>query len=107
KKNGMHRESKEFISKALREFDRSSADYAVLRLFSDNVAEMDVLRKVRSETDINLRSKLLYFMGLYFELQNSKSIAKELYTEVSKVAYPAFAEFRMNQWALEAFDELD
>ncbi|MGL4986839.1 MAG: tetratricopeptide repeat protein, partial [Treponemataceae bacterium] len=105
KKNGMHFESKEFISKALREFDRSTADYAVLRLFGDGVAEMDVLRKVRTEQNINQRLKLLYFMGLYFEIINSLSIAKELYTEVSVAQYPSFAEFRMNQWSLDALEE--
>ena len=95
--------NKEFLNKMLKKYDRSTPEYVILRLYLDGLGDADVLRKVHSIESRNLRGKLLYYMGLFYDLNGSTEHAKKLYLEVKDMKAPMFFEYRLCEWALAEY----
>jgi len=100
-KEGDKLRNKEFLTKMMKNMDRQSAEYAILRLYFDGLGEADVLRKIRKVENINLRGKLLYYMAVFYELNGGDEAAKTLYLEIQSMNTPMFFEYRLAKWALE------
>ncbi|MBP5792145.1 MAG: hypothetical protein J6W46_00675, partial [Spirochaetaceae bacterium] len=100
-KEGDKLKNKEFLTKMMKNLDRQSAEYAILRLYYDGLGEADVLRKIRKVESVNLKGKLLYYMGVFYELNGSPETAKTLYFEIQNMNSPMFFEYRLAKWALE------
>ncbi len=95
--------NKEFLNKMLKKYDRSTPEYVVLRLYLDGLGDADALRKVHSVESRNLRGKLLYYMGLFYDLNGGTEHAKKLYLEVKDMKAPMFFEYRLCEWALAEY----
>ena len=100
-KEGNKIKNKEFLTKMMKNLDRQSPEYAILRLYFDGLGEADVLRKIRQVENVNLRGKLLYYMAVYYELNGGNEAAKTLYLEIQSMNAPMFFEYRLAKWALE------
>ncbi|MBP5330083.1 MAG: tetratricopeptide repeat protein [Spirochaetaceae bacterium] len=95
--------NKEFLNKMLKNYDRSTVEYVVLRLYLDGLGDVDALRKVRAVESRNLRGKLLYYMGLFYDLYGGMEQAEKLYLEVKDMKAPMFFEYRLCEWALAEY----
>jgi len=93
-------EAKKFLSKALRNKSPTSVEYAMLRLYFDRLNDMQVAQKVLNTTDRNLKGKMLYYLGLFYEINGNDVMAEKYYTEVVNLESPMFFEFRLAEWAV-------
>lgn len=96
-------EAKSYLARAMRNFNRESLEYQVLRLFHDQGgvnAENSTVNLVGKEQNTTKRGKLRYYLALYFELKGNSKIADELYTQVASIKAPMFFEYRLAEWAI-------
>ena len=100
-KEGNKVKNKEFLTKMMKNLDRQSPEYAILRLYFDGLGEADVLRKIRQVENVNTKGKLLYYMAVFYELNGGNEAAKTLYLEIQNVNSPMFFEYRLAKHALE------
>lgn len=95
--------NKEFLTNMMKNLDKQSTEYAILRLFYDGLGEADVLRKIRNVESVNLKGKLLYYMAVFYEINGASETAKSIYLEIQDMNTPMFFEYRLTQWALEKY----
>jgi tetratricopeptide (TPR) repeat protein len=100
-KEGKKTDAKSFLSQVMRKLDRNSLEYAVVRLYFDNLADTPVVKKVMDETNRTLKGKMTYYLGLYYDINGAKELALQYYTDVQELNAPMFFEYRLNDWALE------
>lgn len=96
--------AKKILQGKLKKLDQASAEYALVRFYLDSYsknAETNVNQKIGKETNSNKRGKMLFYMGLYCELNKADDLAKEYYGKVTKMQAPMFFEYRMAEWGLE------
>lgn len=95
---------KDYLSKVvLKKLDRNSTEYAIARLFYDNVAPGTVAQKVENETNVNNRGKYLFYLALYYQCRGNDNIAQKYYITVQEMQTPMFFEYRLNDWAIEKY----
>jgi tetratricopeptide (TPR) repeat protein len=99
------KDSKDFLAKALKTLDRNSLEYAMVRLYHDRSGDTAVVQKVLNETNRNTRGKMLYYLGLFYELNGNDVLAKKYYIEVQCLQSPMFFEYRLNDWALAGISQ--
>lgn len=96
--------AKKVISTQLKKMDYNSIEYAMVRFFGESYsknAENQLLQKINKEGDSNIKGKMLFYMGLYCELNKADALAKDYYTKVTKMQAPMFFEYRIAEWGLE------
>ena len=95
---------KKFLAQAMRSLDRSSLAYEMMRLYHDQGgfnAENSLRLKIDKIDKPSERGKMLYYMGLFYELKGSTKIANEYYSKIIKMQAPMFFEYRLAEWSLE------
>ena len=101
---GLTKDGKNYVSKTcLKTMDRASVEYALMRLFYDNVAPGTVANKIQAEANINKRGKYLYYLGLYYQTRGNDSLAQKYYISVTEIESPSFFEYRLAEWAIEKY----
>ncbi len=97
-------EAKKVLTAQLKKLDANSTEYALVRFYNDNYnknAESNVIQKITKETNSNNRGKMLFYMGLYYELNKAEELANEYYTKVTDMKAPMFFEYRIAEWGLQ------
>ena len=103
-KRGDKKTAKDYISKTvLKNLDKNSTEYALMRLFYDNISPGTVANKIQNETNSNTRGKLYFYLAEYFDLQGNDVMAEKYHILVHELQCPIFFEYRMNEWAYEEF----
>ncbi len=83
--------------------DRESTEYNMARLFVDNYsknAESTLINKINKEDNSNKRGKMLFYMGLFYEVNGFMESAREYYSKVTAMQAPMFFEYRIAEWGL-------
>ena len=96
-------EAKKVLMAQLKKLDANSAEYALVRFYNDNYnrnAESNLIKKVTNEGNSNNRGKMLFYLGLYYELNKADTLAKEYYAKVTNLKAPMFFEYRIAEWGL-------
>lgn len=96
-------EAKKILAAQLKKLDPNSTEYALVRFYNDNYnrnAESNLVQKVTKEGNSNNRGKMLFYLGLYYELNNADVLAKEYYAKVTNLKAPMFFEYRIAEWGL-------
>jgi tetratricopeptide (TPR) repeat protein len=93
--------AREILAQAMKPLDKNSSEYALMRFYYDSI-EQGVMQKVLNTGNKNLRYKLLFYLGLYYENHGDTITALKCYEQVRSEAHPAFFEYRLNDWALES-----
>lgn len=100
--------AKEYSDSVLRKIsDKSSLDYKMLRMYHDQLGDMDVVLAVQKERNnavtngaISSKSgKYLYYLALYYDIRGDVSLAQKYYVEVCSIQSPMFFEYRLAKWA--------
>ncbi len=97
-------QAKNSLTPILKKLDRSSIEYEMVRFWSDTytrTAENSLTLKITKEDNSNKRGKMLFYMGLYYELNGSEQMANEYYTKVTNMNAPMFFEYRIAEWSLK------
>ncbi len=104
-KEGNKIEAKKIADALMKKLERDSTEYNMTRLFVDNYsrnAETTLLNKINKEreTDRNKYGKMLFYMGLFNEVNGSFDMAREYYAKVTAMQAPMFFEYRLAEWGL-------
>ena len=97
-------EAKKVLAAQLKKLDSKSTEYELVRFFHDNYnrnAESNLIQKITKESNSNNRGKMLFYMGLYYELNKAEELANEYYAKVTSLKAPMFFEYRIAEWGLQ------
>ena len=95
--------AKNIMNETLKTLDRDSLEYSMVRMYADNYsrnAESTLVNKINKEDNGNKRGKMLFYMGLFFEINGSQEMANEYYAKVTNMQAPMFFEYRLAEWGL-------
>lgn len=96
-------EMKKYLAPCMKNMDRTSEEYLMLRLFHDQGtinAEIQLKNKITKVEKTTKRGKLLYYMGLYYEMRGNTDIANDFYSQVIAMQAPMFFEYQMAEWGM-------
>jgi tetratricopeptide (TPR) repeat protein len=96
-------DGKAYLEKNMKGVDTESLEYQMMRLYHDQGginAENNVMLKVNNETNTTKRGKMMYYLGLYFEMKGLDKVADEYYAKVTSMKAPQFFEYRLAEWSL-------
>ena len=100
-KEGNNTENKKFLTNVLKNRDIKTATYSVIRLYYDGLNPAAVGTRVKNESSVNLRGKLMFYLALYHDILGDDLNAKKYYNEIVKLQAPMFFEYRLAEWALD------
>lgn len=87
------------LSKSIADKDRYAIEYDVARLYYDFTGEATIAQKVKKLQNSNRRGKLLYYMGLFCEINGGDTGAQSYYSDVLNLNSPMFFEYRLAMWS--------
>ena len=90
--------AKKFSDSVLRKLDRSSIDYAMLRVFHDLAGEAPLPQKISALTNSNEKGKMYFYLGLLYDMVGGIEASNKYYMEVIKLNSPMFFEYRIAEW---------
>lgn len=96
--------AKKVLNAELKKQTRDSNEYNLIRFYIDSYnknAETTLISKINKETNSNNRGKMLFYMGMYYELNKADSLAMEYYAKVTNMQAPMFFEYRIAEWGLQ------
>lgn len=96
--------AKKLLQAKMKTLTPNSTEYDLVRFFNDNYsrnAEVTLKQKIQKETNSNNRGKMLFYLGLYYEINNAEDAAKEYYAEVYSLQAPMFFEYKIAEWGLQ------
>jgi len=97
---GRQADPKQFLAQVLRTAPRDSLDYAILRLLHDLRGDADVIIKVEAEQNIYTKSRMLFYLATYFDIQGSRTLADRYYLMVQELNAIASIEYKLNEIVL-------
>jgi len=95
--------ARDLLVPLLKTMDKNSTEYSLVRFFYDSYtknAESQLVGKITKEDNSTKRGKMLFYMGLYYELNGATSLAAEYYAKVTSMQAPMFFEYRIAEWGL-------
>lgn len=96
--------AKKTLASLMKGLDRESVEYLMARFFNDSYsknAENVLTQKISKEDNRNTKGKMLFYMGLYYDINGFEEVAKEYYTKVTNMQAPLFFEYRLAEWGLK------
>ena len=102
-KEGDKNSAKKTAQDLMKVLDRESTEYNMARMFVDSYsknAESTLVNKINKEDNSNKRGKMLFYMGLFYEVNGAQEMAKEYYSKVTALQAPMFFEYRIAEWGL-------
>lgn len=102
-KEGDKNSAKTEAQALMKKLDRESTEYSLVRLYVDNYsknAETTLVNKINKEDNNNKKGKMLFYMGLFCEINGSMEAAREYYAKVTAMQAPMFFEYRIAEWGL-------
>ncbi|MCR5285705.1 MAG: tetratricopeptide repeat protein [Treponema sp.] len=95
--------AKNTLSPVLKTLEKDSPEYYLVRFWYESYsknAESSLINRISKEENGNKRGKMLFYMGLYYELNNFEEMANDYYAKVTSMQAPMFFEYRIAEWGL-------
>ena len=102
-KEGDKNTAKQEAQALMKKLDRESTEYNLVRFYVDTYsknAETSLVNKINKEDNNNKKGKMLFYMGLFYEINGSIETAQEYYAKVTAFQAPMFFEYRIAEWGL-------
>ena len=102
-KKGDNLKAKNTLLPILKTLNKDSTEYLLVRFWCEAYsrnAETSLIAKINKEDNSNKRGKMLFYMGLYYELNGFGEKAAEYYAKVTGMQAPMFFEYRIAEWGL-------
>ena len=104
-KEGNKPAAKKIADAMMKGMDRDSTEYNMFRMYVDSYsknAENTLVNKINKEreNDRNKYGKMLFYMGLFHEVNGDLETAREYYSKVTALQAPMFFEYRIAEWGL-------
>ena len=62
---------------------------------------MPLPQRIAALKNRNLRGKMYFYLGLFYDMFGGKEAAKEYYTKVVEMNSPMFFEYRLAEWSIK------
>ena len=102
-KEGDKNTAKQEAQALMKKLDRESTEYNLVRFYVDTYsknAETSLVNKINKEDNNNKKGKMLFYMGLFYEINGTIEVAQEYYAKVTAFQAPMFFEYRIAEWGL-------
>ena len=102
-KEGDKETAKKEAQALMKKLDRESTEYSLIRFYVDTYsknAETSLVNKINKEDNNNKKGKMLFYMGLFYEINGTIEVAQEYYAKVTAFQAPMFFEYRIAEWGL-------
>jgi tetratricopeptide (TPR) repeat protein len=100
-KAGKAADPKQFLSQVLRTVPRDSADWYLLRLYHDLSGDGDVVDKANKEQNLDVKSKMLFYIAHYYDIKGNKILANNYFLMVKDMNRTGTVEWKINEWIIE------
>jgi len=97
---GRQTDPRQFLAQVLRTAPRDTIEFSMLRLFHDLSGDVDVARRVENETNIYKKSQMAFYLGSYYEIIGSRTLADRFYMMVQDLDAVGTIEWKINEWVL-------
>jgi tetratricopeptide (TPR) repeat protein len=88
---------KQFLAQAMRQTDRYAAEWYLLQLFYNLSGDLDIITKAEKEENPVIKTKLLYYLGHYYDVRNNKRLANRYFLEVKELGQSSLLEWHLNE----------
>jgi tetratricopeptide (TPR) repeat protein len=88
---------KQFLAQAMRQTDRYAIEWYLLQLFYNLSGDFDILTMVENETNPTAKTKLLYYLGHYYDVRNNKRLANRYFLQVQELGQTSLLEWHLNE----------
>jgi tetratricopeptide (TPR) repeat protein len=100
-KAGRPSDPKQFLSQVLKTAPRDSADWSLLRLYHDFSGDSDVVDKASREQNLDVKSKMLFYIAYYYDIRGNKTLANNYFLMVKDMNRTGTVEWKLNEWIIE------
>ena len=103
-KLGQNQQMKQHLQNVMKKLNRESVEYSVARLYHDGGgfnAENSTYLLVKRESSATKRAKFLFYLGLFYELNNFGERSAKFYEDSVNASPPLFFEYRLAEWGKE------
>jgi tetratricopeptide (TPR) repeat protein len=100
-KAGRLNDPKQFLAQVIRTVPRDSADWYILRLYHDLSGDSDVAARIDKETNLDAKSKMLFYLANYYDVRGNKYLANNYFIQVRDMGRMGTIEWKINEWILE------
>lgn len=104
---GDHQMAKKFSDKVLPGLDKSSIEYQMLRCYHDLSGEQNLQRKISSINKLSDRSKMYFYLGLFYDMVNAPGAAQSYYERVIELNDQINFEYRLAVWRSQEILDLE
>ena len=94
---GRQTDPKTFLAQVLRTTPNNTLDYSMLRLLHDLSGDNNVTILVDNERNIYTKSRMLFYLGTYYEIRGSRTLAERYYLMVQDIDAAGQLEWRLNE----------
>jgi tetratricopeptide (TPR) repeat protein len=103
KKEGLEKESEQYLRSVVESIPPDTLAYQMARLFLEPGYDAYMTGSLSRETDLFLKYKMLFYLGSYYLLNGSVTLAQKYLLEVEDQAGQDLFERRLAMWELERF----
>jgi tetratricopeptide (TPR) repeat protein len=92
---------RQFLEQAIRKVKRDTLEWYMLRVYHDLAGDNDVAMRIDKETNPMTKSKMLYYLAMYYDLRGNVNLANRYFTGVWEMDMKMTLEWRLNEWIVE------
>ncbi|MFA6505896.1 MAG: tetratricopeptide repeat protein [Treponemataceae bacterium] len=102
-RSGKMKDVRPFLSKVLPAVKRDTIEYYILRLYHDQSGDTDIAVRIDAEQNRDKRARMLYYLAQYYAARGNDTLAQRFHLQVRELDRRGIIEWRLNEWALEAY----
>ncbi|MDR2942703.1 MAG: tetratricopeptide repeat protein [Treponema sp.] len=100
-KGGRMSDPKQFLAQVLRTVPRDSPDWHIIRLYHDLSGDSDMVDKINREQNLDVKSKMMFYIAHYYDARGNKSLANKFFLEVKDMNRIHAIEWKINDFILK------
>jgi tetratricopeptide (TPR) repeat protein len=100
-KSGRLNDPKQFLAQVLRTVPRDTPDWYILRLYHDLSGDKDIVDKTYREQNLDAKSKMLFYIALYYDARGNTALANKYFLEVKDMNRRYNIEWKINESILK------
>ena len=102
-KDGKQKEGKDLVREYVKKMDKNKdeEEYLLTRLFYEHSGDTDVNNRVMKLKDKTKHYQMMFYLGIFYEVLNKKTIAEKYYIDVLSAKVPSFIEYKLAKIALD------
>ncbi|MDR1506713.1 MAG: tetratricopeptide repeat protein [Treponema sp.] len=101
-RGGKISDPRQFLEQVMAREERNSLEWYMLRLYHDLSGDNDIVMKLDSEKNGDIKARMLYYLANYYDIRGNRTLADKYFLLVRELDRKSIPEWRLNEWALES-----